>query len=138
MIDEIKELIDKLKDNDWYDELDLTGTKWVELTWEETHLLLDYITTLQEENKELKLLSMTQNNREYRSKFLKEYQKEHGENCYPDYDEIYKRYDKLKSNNDAAIEIYKNRMFIEYKQKRFMEDKTTADLMYEALQGDDK
>ena len=28
-------------------------------------------------------------------------------------------------------------MSIEYKQKRFMEGKTTADLMYEALQGDD-
>lgn len=67
--------------------------------------VLDYITTLQEENKELKLLSMTQNNREYRSKFLKEYQKEHGKHCYPDYDEIYKRYDKLKEENEKLNNI---------------------------------
>lgn len=64
---------------------------------------------LKEDNKELKLLSMTQNNREYRSKFLKEYQKEHGENCYPDYDEIYKRYDKLKEENEKLKKRDKTR-----------------------------
>lgn len=31
MNEEIKEILDKLKDNDWYEELDLTGTKWIEL-----------------------------------------------------------------------------------------------------------
>ena len=49
MKDEIKEILDKLKDGNWYEELDLTGTMWIELRWEETHLLLDYITNLQEE-----------------------------------------------------------------------------------------
>ena len=55
MTNEIKELIDKLKDNDWYEVLDLTGTKWIELKQEETNQLLDYITNLQEENKHLNL-----------------------------------------------------------------------------------
>lgn len=47
MNNEIKEILDKLKDDSWYEELDLTGTMWIELTWKETHLLLDYITNLQ-------------------------------------------------------------------------------------------
>lgn len=47
MKDEIKEILDKLKDNDWYEEGDLTGTKWIELRQEETNLLYDYITNLQ-------------------------------------------------------------------------------------------
>ena len=51
---EIKEIIDKLKDGNWYDELDLTGEMWIELRWKETHLLLDYITNLQQENERLK------------------------------------------------------------------------------------
>lgn len=50
MKDEIKGILDKLKDNDWYEELDLTGTKWIELTQEETNQLLNYITNLQQEN----------------------------------------------------------------------------------------
>ena len=49
MNDEIKEMLDKLKDGNWYNELDLTGTMWIELRWEETHLLLDYITNLQQD-----------------------------------------------------------------------------------------
>ena len=54
MNEEIKEILDKLKDNDWYEELDLTGTKWIELKQEETNQLLNYITNLQEENNKLK------------------------------------------------------------------------------------
>ena len=50
MNDEIKEILDKLKDDNWYDELDLTGEMWIELRWKETHLLLDYITNLQQDN----------------------------------------------------------------------------------------
>ena len=51
---EIKEILDKLKDANWYDELDLTGTKWLELKWEEAQILLNCITNLQKENKKLK------------------------------------------------------------------------------------
>lgn len=65
-----------------------------------------FITKLKKENKALKqdvweyeyLLKM-QDEREYRSKFLKEFQAEYGELAYPNYDEIYKRYDKLKEEN---------------------------------------
>ena len=78
--------------------------------------LLDYITNLQEENEELRednfayhQLMKMQNKREYRSKFLKDFQKEYGENVFPDYDEIYKRYDNYKTRNELAIEyINKN------------------------------
>ena len=94
MKDEIKEILGALRDS-----IDDTGTDKVNfINWVDK--IENYITTLQEENKELKLLSMTQNNREYRSKFLKEYQKEHGKLCYPDYDEIYERYDKLKEEKE--------------------------------------
>lgn len=44
-------------------------------------------------------IMMKQNRREYRSKFLKEFQEEYGINSYPDYDEIYKRYYNLKNNS---------------------------------------
>lgn len=47
MNDEIKEILDKLKDDDWYDELDLTGDKWIELKQTETKQILDYIANLQ-------------------------------------------------------------------------------------------
>jgi len=61
---EIKEIIDKLKDGNWYDELDLTGEIWIELRWKETHLLLDYITNLQQENERLKEILKWKQNRE--------------------------------------------------------------------------
>ena len=44
---EIEELLNKLKDKDWYEEFDLTGTKWIELKQEETNLLLSYIEQLE-------------------------------------------------------------------------------------------
>ena len=54
---------------------------------------------LREEIKGLENLFETQRQREYASKFFKEFQEEHGTNVYPDFDEIYKRYDKLKEEN---------------------------------------
>ena len=53
MNDEIKEILDKLKNDDWNDELDLTGDKWIELKQTETKQILDCITNLQQENKTL-------------------------------------------------------------------------------------
>lgn len=87
---EIEELLNKFKiaDSQQFNEL-------VE-DFNNVYKLLSYIEQLEEENKYLKQLCQTQNNREYRSKFLKEFQKEHGKNVFPDYDEIYKRYDRLK------------------------------------------
>ena len=49
---EIKEILDKLKDDSWYDKLDLTGDKWIELKQTETKSLLYYITNLQQEIEE--------------------------------------------------------------------------------------
>lgn len=66
MNDEIKEILDKLKDNNWYEELDLTGTKWIELQQEETNQLLNYITNLQEENEHLRTQVNTYKNIVYK------------------------------------------------------------------------
>ena len=68
---------------------------------------------LEADNEEFYKLMEMQNKREYRSKFLKDFQKEHGKNVFPDYDEIYKRYDVYKSRTDKAIE------YIEIQQKIF-------------------
>lgn len=97
---EIEEVLNDIKTHDYK-----------VLNREDYSLLLSYIQQLEEDNEYLKRLCETQNNREYRSKFLKEFQKEHGKNVFPDYDEIYKRYDSLKeknkqleNNRDKAIE----------------------------------
>ena len=96
---EIKYLLNEMKDTT-QDYIGTNGCKYQDLLREEIDLLLSYIEQLEEENKYLKQLCQTQNDREYRSKFLKEFQKEHGDNVFPDYDEIYKRYDKLKEKTE--------------------------------------
>lgn len=143
---EIKEILDNMKEISSFE----YTTDWFELNYEDTKILLDYITNLQEKlkvsqtNEETYRLEMqditkilgldehttfdevkeyatnlqeeienlreedwawhqtlkAQNNREYRSKFLKEFQKEYNTSTYPDYDEIYKRYDKLLKENE--------------------------------------
>ena len=71
-----------------------------------SYLLLSYIEQLEEEIIEYEFLINMQNSREYRSKFLKEFQKEHGKNVFPDYDEIYKRYDEMKVElQDANVSV---------------------------------
>jgi len=72
----------------------------------------NYITNLQKENEEFYQLMEMQNKREYRSKFLKDFQKEHGENVFPDYDEIYKKYDDYKQRNEKAVEYIKSKKVI--------------------------
>ena len=52
--------------------------------------------------------------------------------------ELIKELKDYKSRIDKATEIYKNRNTCKYKKERFMKDKSTSDLMYEVLQGDDK
>ena len=82
------------------------------ITKHNSRVLLDYITNLREELEDLRednfayhQLMKMQNKREYRSKFLKEFQEEYGTNVFPDYDEIYKRYDKLKKENKILKEL---------------------------------
>ena len=63
---------------------------------EDIEVILERIEYLEENDYAWHQLLKMQNKREYRSKFLKDFQKENGENIMPDYDEIYKRYDKQK------------------------------------------
>ena len=66
------------------------------------------IERLKEENEVLNGILETQRKRKYYSKFLKDFQKENGKNVFPDFDEIYKRYDVYKERIDKAIEYIKN------------------------------
>lgn len=96
----------------------------------EVETLLNYITNLQKENEEFYQLMEMQNKREYRSKFLKDFQKEHGKNVFPDYDEVYKRYDDYKSRNEKAVELLKR---IQEKYGYMLED-----VIFLLLQGGDE
>lgn len=85
----------------------------------ETHIIefkeaidnvLEELEELREDHYVHHQLMRIQNQREYRSKFLKDFKKEFGQNVMPDYDEIYKRYDKQKKEietKDKAIETWK-------------------------------
>lgn len=98
--DEAKEILEKIKSvSDFDDYVEFVGTEFKPL--------LDLITNLREELQDLRednyayhQLMKMQNKREYRSKFLKEFQQEYNTNTFPDYDEIYKRYDKLEKENE--------------------------------------
>lgn len=74
---------------------------------------------LENENEEFYKLMEMQNKREYRSKFLKDFQKEYGKNVFPDYDEIYKRYDNYKSRIDKAIEYIMTELISEWDIKNY-------------------
>lgn len=96
MKEEIKVILDKLYLD--FEKANITAPEYSDLR--------DYITNLQKEVEDLRednyayhQLMKMQNKREYRSKFLKEFQQEYNTNTFPDYDEIYKRYDKLKKEN---------------------------------------
>lgn len=114
---EIKEILDGFKEyasneNPKKENNVITPLK---LGYVDTILLLDYITNLQEEVEDLRESDWAwhqtlkvQNKREYRSKFLKEFQQEYNTNTFPDYDEIYKRYDKLKEENKRLKEVVEN------------------------------
>ena len=64
--------------------------------------VFDYITELEEENWEYETLQEIGDRREHRSNFLKDFHREFGNNVYPDYDEIYKRYDDMKERMKKA------------------------------------
>lgn len=87
-------------------------------------ILENQIKELKEDNYAYHQLMKMQNEREYRSKFLKDFQKEYGENVMPDYDEIYKRYDQQKKQ--LANSILKSQI------KQFMEEKIEE--LYEEME----
>ena len=63
-----------------------------------------------EELKELRYILKMQNEREHYSNFLKDFQKEKGKNTYPDFDEVYKRYDEYKSEVERLTLSYKDEL----------------------------
>lgn len=65
--------------------------------------VLKEIERLKEENEVLDNIIEMQRKRKYHSKFLKDFQKENGKNVFPDFDEIYKRYDDYKERIFKAI-----------------------------------
>jgi len=69
--------------------------------------LLNRNKDLEEDNYTYHQLMRMQNKREYRSKFLKDFQEEYGKNVMPDYDEIYKRYDKQKKQLKNSVPVAK-------------------------------
>lgn len=107
MNDEIKEIIKKLKDDGWYEELDLTGEMWIELRWKETHLLLDYITNLQQENERLKETNVYCNRTDCVGR-IKDSKK---------YDSVYQEKEDYKSRIEKAVEYIKHKWFVEGQQR---------------------
>ena len=122
MNDKIKEILDKLKDDNWYDELDLTGDKWIELKQTETKQILDYITNLQQAIKDTKdtaddmLFELKQENErlkeENNNKAMNDYAHAIDESWYREL------YDDYKSRCEKAIE------YIEDRRERINPDKT--------------
>lgn len=72
---------------------------------EKIEKLEEEVEDLREDNYTYHQLIRMENKREYRSKFLKEFQEEFGTNTFPDYDEIYKRYDKVKKEKQKLEKI---------------------------------
>lgn len=86
-------------------ELDEKGKMYTKMSLEQINNIADVMCELWESNKHLQedndewyQLLKIQDNRKYRKRFLKEYRKEREGAFYPDYDEIYKRYYKLKED----------------------------------------
>ena len=109
MNDEIKEILDYLKIEN--------GTIGSELSYEETHLLLDYITNLQQENKEWGMIFDTFSSRPYAHRYLEEKRKELGnkriigldsEMIYKDYYDYKTRCEKASEYNNQIIKDTKD------------------------------
>ena len=80
-------------------------------------------------------IMMKQNRREFRSKFLKEFQEEYGINSYPDYDEIYKRYYNLKKNGIPKSVIRKKILKHKFFAPEYMSEVVAIEDIEELLGG---
>lgn len=80
-------------------------------------------------------IMMKQNRREFRSKFLKEFQEEYGINSYPDYDEIYKRYYNLKNNSIPKSVIRKKILKHKFFAPEYMSEVVAIEDIEELLGG---
>lgn len=122
MTNEIKEILYKLKNihNFDYSETCDNENNIIEkeydiyLSKKDTDLLLDYITNLQEENKEWEYIQDIQNNRKYRKRYLEERRKEETNLYLPDYDEVYKRFFEQRDRINKAIEMFDNEKLNNY------------------------
>ena len=99
--------------------------------------VLKEIERLKEENEVLNGILETQRKRKYYSKFLKDFQKENGKNVFPDFDEIYKRYDDYKERIDKAIEYLDGTDFIRFNEYYKIADMRFYENMYRVLKGED-
>lgn len=100
--DIVKDLIKKLRKCD-----DFHGRCDYLIEHSEITYLLEYLDSLKEEVEAVYSILEMQNKREYHSKFLKDFQKEHGKHVFPDHDEIYKRYDDYKRRCEKATKLIK-------------------------------
>lgn len=92
---------------------------------------------VEELEQELDILNYIQKigrEREYHSKFLKDFQKEHGKNVFPDHDEIYKRYDDYKKRVEKALKL--NHDIQKHLDKEFWIGR--LELQEQVLEGDKK
>lgn len=105
MTNEIKEIIEYLKDKNIY--IEEHDYCYKRLSLEECNTISNYITNLQEEIKEWEYIQDIQNKREYRKRYLEERRKEDPTLLYPDYDEIYKRFFEQRDRIDKALKFIK-------------------------------
>jgi hypothetical protein len=100
MKDEIKEILDRLDYNEW--EVDLYK---VPITWSELYNIRDYITNLQKELKEYKMIFDAFSERPYAHRYLEEKKKELGNNKIIGLDSemIYKDYYDLQEENERLL-----------------------------------
>ena len=104
MKDEIKEILEGIKDKK-RDYVGTNGCLYQDITKEELMIIKDYITNLQEELKEYKMLFDAFSERPYAHRYLEEKKKELGNKNIIGLDSemIYKDYYDLKQENERLL-----------------------------------
>lgn len=90
---------------------------------------------LKEDVKTYKSILDMQHEREYYSKFLQDFQKEKGKHTFPDFDEVYKRYDIQKEKIERAIRRIE---IVKADEDTTIETHRALEFVLQALIGDDK
>lgn len=108
MSEEIKEILDKLQKV--ANRETASRNALMEMKDKDYQFLLDYITNLQQENKEYSMIFDTFSKRPYAHKYLEEKKKELNNDRIIGLDSemVYKDYYDYKSRCEKAIELYKN------------------------------
>lgn len=123
-IQRIKKLIKKCDDCK-LNECTNCGISWSEIA--SIRKLLDVYRKISKENKKLKVDNLEyqriqdiSNERPYRKRYLEERRKEENDLLYPDADEIYERYYKLKEENEKLKNKDTNKVSLEIKKSKTM------------------